>query len=271
MSISKAVVLTVNGYTSKLSSQLQFYKGDTLHLIFSVNEYGIVVNGETSSRSLMPIVPLKAFLLIENADGVDYVESTDVTEEKIHFQISNKYTSFIGIGRMQLILTDDQCCRVTLPEFNFEVKENIVENSDLYMVQAIIGDYDNYSITDENGTNITIGNVLTTSDIPIANKHISTLRLKGILDGNESVLIQDETGTKQTSVNIISNYILDNYQFEFQDEISGYLSEELLELTTIKESLQEDINNAYVNLASIKYLKKQYQTILNNLKSEEDV
>ena len=121
--------LTINGYECKLNKPLKFYQGDSLHLIFTVNQYEWVINNGNRVRAIMPINPLKAFLIIENAEDetTDTIESAFVENDEIHFHIDSKYTSFVGVGRMQLVLADDGCCSVTIPEFTYEIKKNITD------------------------------------------------------------------------------------------------------------------------------------------------
>ena len=57
MAISRKYVLTIDGYKIKLSSDLTFYRNDALHLIFSVNEYGVTVKNGVTTKSTMPIYP----------------------------------------------------------------------------------------------------------------------------------------------------------------------------------------------------------------------
>ena len=63
----------------------------------------------------MLIVPLSAFLIVETPNNVDSNESVGVIDDEIHFHLNGKYTNFIGVSRMQIILTDEDCCRIALP------------------------------------------------------------------------------------------------------------------------------------------------------------
>ena len=127
MATSKNITLTIDGFKCKLSSNLKFYQGDALNLVFTIKEYGIDVKDGKKIRELMPVSPLSAYLIIETSKNVDFIESAIATEDEIHFHIDSKYTKFIGTGRMQIILIDGNCCQVTLPEFPFEIRENIAE------------------------------------------------------------------------------------------------------------------------------------------------
>ena len=75
----------------------------------------------------MPIYPLNAVLLLESPYNQDFIESVQVNGNEIIFHIYSNYTNFVGTNRMQLILTDENCCQITIPEFPFEVRNNIYD------------------------------------------------------------------------------------------------------------------------------------------------
>ena len=265
MAISKKVTLTVNGYTCSLSSPLQFYKGDAIHLAFSVDEYGIVVTNGVKRKESMPIVPLSAFLIVETPSNVDSIESVGVIDDEIHFHLDGKYTNFIGVSRMQIILTDENCCRITLPEFTFEVKENIAEDTDLRLSTAVVTDIDNHCLKTEDGVMITTGKTLINNDSPIASKYIKDLEAKGILNGNEKMVIQDDLNTKQTTINSLYNYIIQHFEATIDREIKSAIGTSATELNSLKTKLNNDIAQATNDLIGIEYLKRQYQEKLEEL------
>ena len=118
MALSKHVVLTIDGYTARLSSSLKFYQNDQIHLVFEIIENTIVVkDGGVTAKSTLPINPLKAKLFFETPDGVDSIESAEIVDNRVVFHV--------GTSRMQLQLMDEDCCRLTLPEFEFEIKKSI--------------------------------------------------------------------------------------------------------------------------------------------------
>lgn len=134
MSLSKAIKLTVKDFKVELSSALKFYKNDTLKLIFTINQYGIVNAKGSYQPQIMPVEFLDASLLIETPNGIDSVESAKVEENTITFLINDYYTKNVGTTMLQIVLTDDDGCRVTLPPFEMEIKE-------------AIGEYDKYTPT----------------------------------------------------------------------------------------------------------------------------
>ena len=125
MGLSKDILLTIKDYEVKLDKDIKFYEYDTINLCFSIMEYGIVVKNGVSVNKLMPIQALKAYMLIETPDKKDYAEATKIEDNKVVFNLGNRYSRFIGVGRMQIVIKDADGCRVTLPEFPFEIKESI--------------------------------------------------------------------------------------------------------------------------------------------------
>ena len=125
MGLSKDILLTIKNYEVKLDKDIKFYEYDTINLCFSIMEYGIVVKDGVSVNKLMPIQALKAYMLIETPDKKDYAEATKIEDNKVVFNLGNKYSRFIGVGRMQIVIKDADGCRITLPEFPFEIKESI--------------------------------------------------------------------------------------------------------------------------------------------------
>ena len=265
MAISKKITLTIDGYSCKLSSSLQFYRNDALHLIFSINEYGITVSGNgTKSRVLTPLTPLSGFLLIETPDNVDYIESVAVVNDEIHFHIDGKYTNFIGVSRMQIILNDENCCRITLPEFNFEIRENLTE-SQLNLADTMI--VDNYGIVlmTDDGEGITTGSTLVIGEAPTSAKYIKDLEEKTNLDGTEKLIIQDDENTKYTTTESLYNFYMEYFNEQVQEDIKNVLGTNADELNQLKATLCSLISNATSDLVAIEKLKRDYEAKLENL------
>ena len=139
MSLSKKINLTVSGYDIKLSDSLKFYKNDQLKLMFEINEYGIDYENKSKQRVLMPIAePMKAYLLIENPDGIDKIGSAEIESNCVSFYLSEECTQYVGVSRLQIVLLDNDGCKITLPSFDFEIQENIYGN--LSAIEEIITD-----------------------------------------------------------------------------------------------------------------------------------
>lgn len=153
MSLSKKTTLTIKDYSITLSSPLKFYKNDTLDLVFNINEYGIEIKNGISTFGLMPINALNAKLLIECDGGKDFIEATAIVDNTITFRLDSKYSQYQGVGKMQIVLLDNDGCKITLPEFDYEIKESINANwdSNIQVVMKIISTENGKALTDERG------------------------------------------------------------------------------------------------------------------------
>lgn len=215
MAISRKYVLTIDGYKIKLSSDLTFYRNDALHLIFSVNEYGVMVKNGVTTKSTMPIYPLSAVLLVETPENRDYIESASVNEDEIHFHIGSEYTSHVGISRMQIILIDEDCCQITLPEFNFEVRNNIYDD-EMRINELYLLDENDSKIVTENNESIIVERSIGQS------KEIRDLVETTLIDGTEDMIIQDINGkTKRVKSGTICTTIIEEISNPFNITING--------------------------------------------------
>ena len=156
MSLSKKVVLTVSGYKVSLSDSLQFYKNDQLKLIFEINKYGIDYESKSKQRAIMPIAePMKAYLLIENPDGIDKIGSAEIKSNCVSFYLSEECTRYVGVSRLQIVLLDNDGCKITLPSFEFEIQENIYGN--LSAIEEIITDVGREILITDDGNMLITG------------------------------------------------------------------------------------------------------------------
>ena len=223
MALSKVINLTVRDHTIKLSNQIKIFQNDQIYLMFIINEYGInVKNGVSDIKTIMPINPLQATLYIETPLGVDSIESTIIEDNTVIFHLESKYTQYVGVSKMQIKLTDKDCCQITLPHFEFEVKENIYDEQILYK-SVILSDENDNIIVDEKDNVLNVGteiyNKPTTKAIPIeeiTRVQIQDFGLDNNVDGNEDILIQDKGITKRVKANkLITDMVgtkwLDNY------------------------------------------------------------
>lgn len=268
--INKKITLTIQGYDIKLSSSLCFYQRDSIHLIFELNESTITINSNgTRSRVVLPIEPLSAFLLIEKAGNIDYIENASVVGNEVHFHISSKYTDTVGIGRMQIILTDDNCCQLTFSPFNFEVRENIAESL-LSQADTLITDIDNVALMTNDGDGLTVGKSLVSDGVPVTSKYIRDLQQKGILDGEERLIIQDDEATKYTTMLNLYNYIIEHFGDTIDNEIREQIGTSGDELLRLKAQLNSLITNATNDLVAIRKLKKDYEDALAELNNQNN-
>lgn len=156
MSLSKKINLTVSGYDIKLSDSLKFYKNDQLKLMFEINEYGIDYENKSKQRVLMPIAePMKAYLLIENPDGIDKIGSAEIESNCVSFYLSEECTQYVGVSRLQIVLLDNDGCKITLPNFDFEIQENIYGN--LSAIEEIITDIGREILVTDDGNILITG------------------------------------------------------------------------------------------------------------------
>ena len=156
MSLSKKINLTVSGYDIKLSDSLKFYKNDQLKLMFEINEYGIDYENKSKQRVLMPIAePMKAYLLIENPDGIDKIGSAEIESNCVSFYLSEECTKYVGVSRLQIVLLDNDGCKITLPSFDFEIQENIYGN--LSAIEEIITDIGREILVTDDGSILITG------------------------------------------------------------------------------------------------------------------
>lgn len=156
MSLSKKINLTVSGYDIKLSDSLKFYKNDQLKLVFEINEYGIDYENKSKQRVLMPIAePMKAYLLIENPDGIDKIGSAEIESNCVSFYLSEECTQYVGVSRLQIVLLDNDGCKITLPSFDFEIQENIYGN--LSAIEEIITDIGREILVTDDGNILITG------------------------------------------------------------------------------------------------------------------
>lgn len=208
MSLSKKVVLTVSGYKISLSDSLQFYQNDQLKLIFEINKYGIDVASSFTHKTLMPLQPLTATLFIETPLGVDSIESANIEDNAVTFYLTSNQTQHIGTSTMQIKLTDDDGCQITLPSFTFEVQKNIYDNA-VHVSGILLADENGNVVSDENGNTV---NATATTE---TSKQIKDFTLKTGVSGQEDILVQDNGVTKR----IKSSELIDTV------DLTGYATE----------------------------------------------
>ena len=220
MSLSKKVVLTVSGYKISLSDSLQFYQNDQLKLIFEINKYGIDVASSFTHKTLMPLQPLTATLFIETPLGVDSIESANIEDNAVTFYLTSNQTQHIGTSTMQIKLTDDDGCQITLPSFTFEVQKNIYDNA-VHVSGILLADENGNVLSDENGNAI---NATATTE---SSKQIKDFTLKTGVSGQEDILVQDNGVTKR----IKSNELIDTV------DLTGYATESYVQNKIAEASL----------------------------------
>lgn len=225
MSLSKKVVLTVSGYKISLSDSLQFYQNDQLKLIFEINKYGIDVASSFTHKTLMPLQPLTATLFIETPLGVDSIESANIEDNAVTFYLTSNQTQHIGTSTMQIKLTDDDGCQITLPSFTFEVQKNIYDNA-VHVSGILLADENGNVLSDENGNTV---NATATTE---SSKQIKDFSLKTGVSGQEDILVQDNGVTKR----IKSSELIDTV------DLTGYATETFVTNKIAEASLGGEID-----------------------------
>ena len=225
MALSTSITLTVSDYDIKMSRSLKFYKNDALKLIFTINYWGIDNANGVPQRVLMPLEALSAILFMETPDGTDSVEAGAIEGNVVTFYLDSEYTQNVGISRMQIRLFDDDGCAITLPEFPFEIRENIYGRTDVNFSNVVLMDSDGTAIVTEDLSQIDVGDVLLYGVEPVKAenfKEISDLELVETLDGNEDLIIQLSDGsTKRTKTSEFLNVSIDLTGYATKDELSA--------------------------------------------------
>ena len=245
MSLSKKVVLTVSGYKISLSDSLQFYQNDQLKLIFEINKYGIDVASSFTHKTLMPLQPLTATLFIETPLGVDSIESANIEDNAVTFYLTSNQTQHIGISTMQIKLTDDDGCQITLPSFTFEVQKNIYDNT-VHVSGILLADENGNVLSDENGNTI---NATATTE---SSKQIKDFSLKTGVSGQEDILVQDNGVTKR----IKSNELIDTV------DLTGYAT---------KDELNNKADKTYVDTELAKKANVSHTHSYNDLTDKPSI
>ena len=207
MALSTSITLTVSDYDMKMSRSLKFYKNDALKLIFKINYWGIDNAHGIPQKVLMPLEALSAVLFMETPDGTDSVEAGAVEGNVVTFYLNSEYTQNVGVSRMQIRLFDDDGCAITLPEFPFEIKENIYGGTDVNFKNVVLMDNNGNAIVTEDFNQIDVGDVFLygVEPVNVENfKEISDLELVETLDGTEDLIIQlNDCSTKRVKVSTL--------------------------------------------------------------------
>ena len=229
MALSKMITITTNGHAIKLSTPIRIFQNDQLYLIFRINEYGINVKGGRSDiKTIMPINPLTATLYVETPMGIDSIESASIENNTVVFHLKNKYTQYIGTSKMQIQLTDADCCQITLPHFEFEVRENIYDSEPLYK-SILLSDENDNIVVDENNNAINVGTEVFSKPLTlsydidnISKKQIDDFLPDDIITGRENILIQDNGITKRVS----AKKLVEDLVTDIEPELDNYYTKD---------------------------------------------
>ena len=262
MALSTSITLTVSDYDMKMSRSLKFYKNDALKLIFTINYWGIDNAHGIPQKVLMPLEALSAVLFMETPDGTDSVEAGAVEGNVVTFYLNSEYTQNVGVSRMQIRLFDDDGCAITLPEFPFEIKENIYGGTDVNFSNVTLMDSSGNAIITEDFNQIDVGDVFLYGVEPIEAenfKEINDLPLKTGVSGEEDLLIQDsDNATKRIKTSEFLNITpsLDGYATETfvinkiaeaslgggEVDLSGYVTDDELNLSLATKANKSELH-----------------------------
>ena len=264
MALSTSITLTVSDYDMKMSRSLKFYKNDALKLIFTINYWGIDNAHGIPQKVLMPLEALSAVLFMETPDGTDSVEAGAVEGNVVTFYLNSEYTQNVGVSRMQIRLFDDDGCAITLPEFPFEIKENIYGGTDVNFKNVVLMDNNGNAIITEDFNQIDVGDVFLYGVEPIESvlyKEINDLELVENLDGTEDLIIQLNDGsTKRTKASEflsaevdLTGYATETYvQTKIAEaslgggsgeiDLSGYVTEDELNLSLATKANKSELH-----------------------------
>ena len=250
MALSREITLTIDNYNITLDKEIKIYEYDAINLCFTIQEYGIVMRDGKAHNRVMPIVALKAYMLIETPQGVDSVEATNIVRNKVIFSLGNKYSQFVGVGKMQIILRDLDGCRITLPEFNYEVKQSI--NTGWDMPDVLIGEKD-FVITDELGR-------------PVETTKISEMDEVNEVTPQTYTMVVNEDGNKKIKLDTIMESISETIEFD-AEEIDRRI-DEMIEVYD-DEEIEVEFPSLHNDVERIKGEINEISESLDNMESEK--
>ena len=204
MALSREITLTIDNYNITLDKEIKIYEYDAINLCFTIQEYGIVMRDGKAHNRTMPVVALKAYMLIETPQGTDSVEATNIVRNKIMFSLGNKYSRFVGTGKMQIILKDFDGCRITLPEFNYEVKQSINTGWDDGSFDVLITEKEDTIITDELGR-------------PVETTKISEFDEINEITPQTYTMVINEDGNKKMKLDTMMESISEMIEFDVEE------------------------------------------------------
>lgn len=142
----KIVKMYISDEEASLSSELNFYKEDNLNIYFYIQS----LNFETTEQAdgsisienqVIPLTGVTAKMLIKVPEEVPIsVESTNInSDNSIEFRFTVPYVNYVGITKMQIVLTDSQGNILHLPPVNVNIREPIglLDDSDITHNQTI--------------------------------------------------------------------------------------------------------------------------------------
>ena len=128
----KKVNIVVEDYKATLSQRLKFYKEDNINIKFYITQ----INFETLEKSdgslvlrdvVVPLAGVSAKMLIKVPnESLISVETTTVEDDNgIVFRFKFPYVNYLGIKKMQIVLTDIEGSIIHIPPIDVEINDPI--------------------------------------------------------------------------------------------------------------------------------------------------
>ena len=142
----KKVNIVVEDYKATLSQKLKFYKEDNINIKFYITQ----INFETLEKPdgslvlkdvVVPLAGVSAKMLIKvPEESLVSVETTTIESDNgIVFRFSVPYVNYLGIAKMQIVLTDAEGNIIHIPPIDVEISDPIglLDDEDVAHVQQI--------------------------------------------------------------------------------------------------------------------------------------
>ena len=217
----KKVNIVVEDYKATLSQKLKFYKEDNINIKFYITQ----INFETLEKPdgslvlkdvVVPLAGVSAKMLIKVPnESLISVETTIIESDNgIVFRFSFPYVNYLGIVKMQIVLTDIEGNIIHIPPIDVEISDPIglLDDEDVAHTQQIntnrftktvlranlTYDYTEkyYYVDIKHNIQDTDGNVfvsvvdkLTSEDLLFSKKILSPTKIRIILPEAQDVLV----------------------------------------------------------------------------------
>ena len=142
----KKVNIVVEDYNATLSQKLKFYKEDNVNIKFYITQ----INFETLEKPdgslvlkdvVLPLAGVSAKMLIKvpNESLISVETTTIESDNGIVFRFSFPYVNYLGIVKMQIVLTDIEGNIVHIPPIDVEISDPIglLDDEDIVHNQQI--------------------------------------------------------------------------------------------------------------------------------------
>ena len=206
MSIISDVSLKINGFNTRMSHTLEFYKGDSLTLTFLITHSMIQKVKNVNVTQEVPVKFIKSKLLIQTPSQMLYVDDMNNNEDnRCVFHLPSTYTQEIGDYKLQIVLYSNADREVIhLPEIIMSIAEPIalVELTEDPGTSLLITLNDDFIVTSK-GERLLYSNGTGT-----VNKSISDLDEKTTVNNEDYLIIETPDSTnKITYENLIKDLV----------------------------------------------------------------